>query len=246
MKLMPSAVFVGLLVLGSAISGPTAASTFGQPVIIAGTNTTGSVLDFFRFGAPSHTGQLSVSGTIDQTHGISGLNGLNLAFSTVASELGAVATLTLGTTAVTWELGSGAGAVFSPDASLPGGGSYNFDLFIAPPYVETSPGVFSYLGDFINFPTRTAAFPEFEVLVSILLNAPPPTKLFEETDPVTGEVVFSDTYIEGPLSIKSITLSYAGGRPVPAVPLPATLPLLAGALGFVAFTRRKRQVDLRA
>ena len=249
MRMVSRASFVAVAVAVGLSAAPASSATVGQPFLVAdGPDASGSILDFFDdfTGGPSGVKQVTLAGTITQAFGAPSLAGQPLAFSTDQSPGGASASLTVGSTTIDgFQIFSNSAGSYDYDPFEPGPGDLNFSFFITPPFTEVGPfedPTFVYGGAFSEYPSRNAEFPEFEVMLSAYLDGPLPTEVFEVIDPDTGAVLDSFEYIEGTLPVSRITLGVVGGEPVPdaVIPLPAGLPLLAGALGLLALVRLRR------
>ncbi len=226
------------LPLVACLALPAAAAEVGQPFLVADSDLTGSILDFFGDYGPTGVDQVSLSGTITSAIGSPTLAGQPLSFAT--DQGNGTATLTVGGTTIDeFAIFSSMTGSYDFDPFQEGPGDLNFALFIEPPFTEPEEGTFDYHGAFEDYPTRMAEFPGFEVVLSVYLDGPLPTKLFEATDD-EGNVIETFTYVEGPLPVARITLGTVGGAALPAeVPLPAGLPLLGAGLAGLALLRRR-------
>lgn len=244
------------LLLAVTLVAPVGGMASTLPFLSADADLSGSILDFFIGSTPSQSlREVTVSGTITDAVNAPGAIGKTLAFNTRVFDdpgsglLGLTAELTLGGTSFGGgriiSTTPGSEIEFEPFTSGPG--VLNFPMLIIPPVTDTPNAMdpmlfdFSYGGDFDIFPDRIgAAVPEFEVLLSIFLDGPLPTRLFEEVDPDTGAVIDSYRFIGGTLPVSRITLGPVGGLPdVAPIPLPAGLPLLICALAVLVFPRRR-------
>lgn len=226
------------------------AMTVGQPFLTAENDLTGSLLDYFDAGMPSGVKQINVSGTITEEIGAPGLVGKKLAFRSNLSDFTNAAEFTLGSTIIDgfgiFDGSVGTSYDYEPFQSGPG--DLNLTFFVFPPILSDTPNAddpglfdFVYGGDFSEFPDKIGtAFPEIQLMMSIYLDGPLPTRTFEEFDPITNELVDSFDFIEGDLAISRITLGLVGGDPIAPIPLPAGLPLLLGGLGLLTFLRRRQ------
>ena len=239
--LSPLASAVALVAAISA--APVVAASIGQPLLVIdaaeGGAPTGSILDFFGPFGPSGQKDVTVSGTVTEAFGAPSTVGMSFRFDSSVFLGGA--SLTLGETMV-----DDSSLIASPDFFDPfvaGPGDLNFTLFFAPPFEEVPPfdpfGTFVYGGAFSDWPDRDANvfdFPEFEFGLSVFLDAPLPTRLFEDPD----DPAFDFEFIEGPLSISRIEFGTVGGPPVAPVPLPAGLPLLLLGIAALGAAGRRR------
>lgn len=222
-----------------ALASPGNAVSVGAPFFeIDGSDvSSASILDFFDIFGPSGIKEVSLAGTVSSSVGAPSTVGSAFSFSTSVGGGFGTASLTLGATTLSaFEIldASTGPTVQDFDPFQEGPGDLNFRMLILPPFLEPVFGTFQYTGDFADWPDRTADFPEFEVVLSVYLDAPLPTRTFDD-----GFSTFD--FIEGPLSVDRITFGTVDGEPLIApVPIPAGLPLLAGALlGFVVIGRRQ-------
>lgn len=245
---LKSIVTAALLATGLATSLP--AMTVGQPFLTAENDLTGSLLDYFDAGMPSGVLQINVSGTITEEIGAPGLVGKKLAFRSNLADFTNAAEFTLGSTVIDgFDIFDGSvGTAYDYEPFQSGPGDLNLSFFIFPPILSDTPNAddptlfdFVYGGDFSVFPDKVgAAFPEIQLMMSIYLDGPLPTRTFEEFDPDTNELIESFDFIEGELPISRITLGLVGGAPIAPIPLPAGFPLLVGGLGMLILLRRRQ------
>lgn len=242
-------LFIAAL-FASAAAAPGHAATVGMPFLVIDQDLSGNILDHFDGAFPSSVIETSLRGRISQSYGWPAAVGQVVQLNTYAyaeMQLSIGANTSPGDFFVTE--GNGWGGDF-PDGpyfigSGPGPGDLNYSLTVIPNYTETELGgglyEFSYDGIFSAFSGRVAEFPDFELVMSVYLDGPLPTKTFSYQESEDGPILSFD-YVEGPLNISRITLGLVGGEPVPSavVPLPAALPLLLGALGGMALIRRRR------
>lgn len=214
------------------------ASSLGAPfVAIEGEDVSNaSILDFFDSFGPSGFNTVSFAGTVSSSVGASSLVGQSFSFATPGPGFSSSATVTIGTEGVGAFDAQFGGYDFDP--FQPGPGDLNFRMLALPEFsVIDGPTLaedrFIYEGLFADWPDKVGGFPEFEVMISVYLNGPLPTRSFE--DPFDGSIV---EYIEGPLSVNRIIFGTVGGAPVAPVPLPASLPLLSLGLGLAFGWRR--------
>lgn len=264
---MPSAIrnAAALAICGAALAiAPEAgAAIVGQPFFEvsadAGGAPSGSILDFFTdFGEPSGLNQVSLTGTITSAFGAVGAVGKALAFSTSVGPGSITGALTLGATvldgAAVFPAFAGA---YDFDPFQGGDGDLNFAFSVFPPFdiVYDAPGdllgTIVYGGDFSDFPDREEApgvFPELDLVLSVYLDGPLPLKLFEYPDDAPPELE-DFPYVEGPLPISRITLGLEGGEPLtdpmPPIPVPPALPLLAGGLLLLGLSGRLARLSER-
>lgn len=217
------------------ISAPVSASAIGAPFLTVDSSdvSTASILDFFDIFGPSGVKQITLAGTISSTIGAPSLVGETFDFRTVQGA-SPTAELTLGATTISgFDIfdGSTTGS-YEFDPFQDGPGDLNFSVFVIPPLTEPVIGTFDYGGDWSEWPDRTAMFPEIEILISVYLNGPLPTRFFDD-----GFGGFD--YIEGDLSVDRITLGTVGGDRIGVIPLPAGFPLLMVGLAALAILRRR-------
>lgn len=247
MRHLHSLTVTAVIAVSSTVSA--GATTVGQPFfevdMAAGGNPTGSILDFFGAFGPSGIKQVDLSGTVTRAVGDPTAVGKTLGFSTNVTGPSIEAELTLGTTTLDGSnVFSASTGAFDFDPFQDGPGDLNFRFVFLPPFSEVPPfdpfGTFVFEDDFSAFPSRDANvfdFPELEGMLSVFLDGPLPTRLFEDPD----DPAFNFEFIEGQLDIDRITFGLVGGDPLPAIPLPAGLPLILGALGTLAALRTRRR-----
>lgn len=214
-----------------------------QPFLtIDGDGARGGILNYFQFGAPSDVYETTLSGTVTDEIGAPSLVGAGFSLS-VSPIDPSINTLMLGASTLTdFNVFESTDQFYDPFLN-PGPGDLNLNLSIEPDFIETPlPGggtEFVYQGGFSEFPPKNSAGasdPRFDIQIAIFLNSPVPIKTFFEEDGM-GNMIPVGEYYEGPLDIDRITISTIGGEPIPTVPLPAGLPLLAGALGMLWLRR---------
>ncbi len=207
---------------------PAAAETVGQPFLVMEEGLSGSTFNYFQDSFPGPSGLNDLKGIVTQEFGAPG-------------SLGKAFSLTIGFD----EGPSDDNLLKFGDATL---GFYNdepaqFDLHdylkqVGPKELMLSLVFYPAFendtlpGDLAIFPVAPGWNDNPQYQLSILLNTPAATKIFEDTDG-EGNVVDTFEYLEGPLDIRRITLGRIGGEPLPppaVVPLPASVPLLGAAL----------------
>lgn len=249
---MKNILLAAFVAAGSA--APAMAAPAGQPFLVLEADLAGSALDFFWGSMPSGNVETNLSGRITQSFGWPGAVGQTLSFSVDGSGPSEALSLQIGTESSPGDFFLWLGNVWpgpgvpSPNflGSGPGPGDVNFSMIVSPNYIETDLGSglysYDYTGIFAPFSGRVATLPDFELLLSVYLDGPLPTKTFEYSESEDGPILSID-YVEGPLSISKMTLGLVGGTPVPpaVVPLPAALPLLGAALGGMLLLRRPKR-----
>lgn len=220
-----------------AVMAAPAFSSVGQPFFIVEADTSGSILDFFDFGAPSGLKEISAAGTITEAFGVTGFVGGSFNLQTSIS--GDISLEVNGQAIDNFGVGSGGPFHGGP---LVTDGAIRFELPVFFP--DDMSSVFDPVtGDEIYTINPFGGDVSFEGVndvflflgISIFFEDPLPTKLFTDS---LGDIY---NYIEGPFTPTRIEFGIVGGPDVPvsAVPLPATFPLIAFGLTALAFMRRR-------
>ncbi len=242
MKFFHNVFTVSAIAVGSILTAPIAwADTVGAPFLtIEGPGLSGSMLDFFDGFGPSGIKEVDLAGTVTEAVGAPSTIGAAFSFSTMVGGSRITGSMTLGgTTLDSSHLYTGGGGGYDFDPFAPGPGDLNFKLVLLPPFVEPVFGTFDFVDAFDDWPTRTSPTPEIEVMLSVYLDGPLPTRIHEERDPVTGEVLSTTGYFEGALPIERITLGTIGGDPIAPVPLPAGFPLMVIGLAALRMVKQR-------
>lgn len=230
--------FASVAALTVVLPGAALAVPHGLPILQTAPSTISIVNEFF-FNLPSPFYTISLNSTIASAQGAPDLVGETISLTYFSG-------------------GVGASVPYSfriRGTELMAGPVSETSFLIGPAYTEITPNTFVYDDPFSGFGPRTAPFPEIEL--SFAVNGPLPTKTAylyctppANTDCELSEmpgltsidgrpVAVQDTFVypEGQIADGTVTFWTVDGRPA-VIPLPATLPLLAAALGGLVALRR--------